>query len=341
MPPGTVQWMLEGLREMETLFGIKKILTRSYRRPTVTIGVFDGVHIGHHKVVEALINHSAKIGGESVVLTFDSHPDVIISSKRAPFITSLRHRLVLLERLGVDVCGVFHTDKTLLDMTAEEFTERILVGALGVKGVVLGFNSTFGKNARGNAAFLREFSQRWSFDVIEVRPAYHEGKLISSTVIREMIGKGEIEAAAKLLGRPVSVLGTVRTGSGRGRLLGFPTVNLDLHHEVHPPNGVYAVKVILFDVPGHKVVPEEAKARPSGQYINGLCNIGYRPTFSEGSDVLVEVHLLDFSGDLRGLDLEVIFIKRLRDEKRFDSPEELIKDIHRLRERCEAEAIFG
>lgn len=296
---------------MDTIFGTGR-LPRELRWPILTIGFFDGVHLGHQKVIGRTIRWAKEKGGESVVITFDRHPKSFLTNRPESSITSLEHRLVLLERLGIDLAVVIEFDHKIAEMSTEDFVRQIISGWLGTKGMVLGFDCSFGKGKKGDVNLVRKLGEKYGFDVRSCLPVKIDDEIVSSTSIRQKIMSGDLSGAEKMLGRPVSVLGTVVRCIGRGSNLGYPTANLDLHHEVKPPNGVYATKVIL---------------RKNEYY--ALTNIGYRPTFEEQQETAdsdrsyIEVHILDFNDDIYGEVLEVQFLLRLRDEKKFESPEAL------------------
>lgn len=299
---------------METIFGIGK-LPRGLRWPILTIGFFDGVHLGHQKVISRVIRWAKEKGGESVVITFDRHPKSFLTNSPQSSITSLEHRLVLLERLEIDLAVVLEFNHKIAEMSTEDFVSQVISGWLSTKGIVLGFDCSFGKGKKGDVHLIRKLGEKHGFDVRSCLPVKFDGEIVSSTTIRQQIISGDLLKAEKMLGRPVSVLGTVVHCIGRGSILGYPTANLDLHHEVKPPNGVYATKVKLHN----------------NEYY-ALTNIGYRPTFddqsasggftsSDGS--YIEVHILDFNDDIYGEVLEVQFLSKLRDEKKFEDAEEL------------------
>ncbi|OHB82322.1 MAG: riboflavin biosynthesis protein RibF [Planctomycetes bacterium RIFCSPHIGHO2_02_FULL_38_41] len=305
---------------METIYGLKK-LTRKINHPVVTIGMFDGVHRGHQKIIESVIHTAIEKKGESVVLTFDRHPKNAIENRPHSFITSLKHRLFLLERLCVDLTIVLEFDRKFAQITAEDFIHKILVDMLGVKYIVLGFNCHFGKNRAGDIKLVNKLASKYGYEVYEYPPVFYRGQIISSTAIRHAILDGDLEKAEGMLGRPVSILGTVVKRTGRGTTLGFPTANLDLHHEVRPPRGVYATKVRL----GDRDYP-------------ALTNIGLRPTFareafsSEDETLEIEVHILGFQESLYGHDLEIQFLFKIRDEIKFKTSEELTAQIENDKE---------
>ncbi|MCF6156555.1 MAG: bifunctional riboflavin kinase/FAD synthetase [Candidatus Brocadia sp.] len=305
---------------MEKIYGIKE-LPRKINYPVVTIGMFDGVHRGHQKIIECIRHYALTRKGESVVITFNRHPKSIIENRPPSFIISMDHRLSLFERLGVDHTVVLQFDQKLAEMTAEDFIREILVCWLGVKCIVLGFNCHFGKDRQGNITLVRKLADHYGFEVYECPPVIYRGQVISSTAIRQAILNGELDKAEAMLGRPVSILGTVVKKSGRGRILGYPTANLNLHHEVRPPQGVYGTKV-----------------RWAEQDYLALTNIGLRPTFakepftSEDETLEIEVHILDFQGSLYGQNLEVQFLFKIRDEIPFQTVEELKAQIEKDKE---------
>jgi riboflavin kinase/FMN adenylyltransferase len=295
----------------------------SLRDPVATtIGVFDGVHRGHRRVLEALVEWAHEDSGDAVVVTFDRHPKEVLTGEKPAALASLEHRLVLLARAGVDAAFVLPFDERTANTTAEEFVRVVLVGALRAKKVLLGANHRFGKGRAGDLALLTRLGPELGFEAreLELEPADAEGHVISSTAIREAIRDGRLEDAERMLGRPVTVLGQVVRGEARGRLLGFPTANLDLHHEARPPRGVYAAAVAIGE--GSSPPSERTRRRLA------VVNVGRRPTFHpEGGEDLVEIHLLDFTGDLYDRTLEVSFLAKLRDERRFSGAAELVAQI--------------
>ncbi len=299
---------------MDTIFGIKQI-QKKLAWPVVTLGVFDGVHSGHQKVIQKTIDLANKKSGESIILTFDRHPKSVLSQTQQSCITSLEHRLVLFEQLGVDISVVLEFDKKIAEISAEDFIIKILHEWLGAKVIVLGFNCSFGKGRRGNASMVRDYAEKYGFEVVTCDPLEFEGEITSSTTIRKHIIQGNLQKAKGMLGRRVSVFGTVIKGSGRGKGLGFPTANLNLHHEIKPPSGVYATKVFL-----------------EGREYKAITNIGTCPTFGESTrtdEPVVEVHIIGFDESIYGKDLEVQFLFKLREETRFESADELKLQLER------------
>lgn len=285
----------------------------------VSIGVFDGVHLGHRAILEANVRRARERGLVPTVVTFRRHPKRVLLGRAPRTLTSLEHRLELFRRAGIEHAVALNFDDELRSLPPEEFIERFLIRGLDTRTFVLGFDSKFGRDRRGTAELL----QRLGHDVEVVPVVLVQGRAVSSTAIREAVELGDLTGAARMLGRPVSVLGRVVHGEALGRSLGFPTANLDLHHELHPPVGVYACRA-------HRV-PDLADTRGRRSY-DAVANIGFRPTVRGGggpAEPRVEVHLFDFDGDLYGERLELEFVDRLRGEQRFDGPEALRQQIAR------------
>lgn len=280
--------------------------------PVVTLGAFDGVHRGHQRILDETVSWAAGLRGHAVVLTFDPLPKAVVGPEGALCITSLDHRLALLARRGLDLAVVLPFDAIVAQMPAEQFVRDLLLSWLGTRHVVFGHDSTFGRGAEGNLALLRRFEAQGLLAVRSPEPVLHQGRVISSTAIRQAIGSGDLALAEAMLGRPFSLLGTVVRGDGRGRRLGFPTANLDLHHEAIPPDGVYATLAFLDTSP-----------------LPSLTYVGRRPTFAQDdADTAIEVHLIGVQADLYGRNIEVRFIRRLRDDVRFPTPEALVAQMH-------------
>jgi len=289
------------------------------RRPIATLGTFDGVHLGHQRIIKDVVSWARSADGEAVVLTFATHPRSVTAGQPAEFITSLDHRLLLMERLCVDVAMVLEFDRALADTPADEFARKYFGELIKARGIVVGYNTRFGRNRLGDVHLLRKLGTELGFDVRQVEPVSIDGRVVSSTAIREEIRSGNLEQAARMLGRPVSLMGTIVHGDARGHSLGFPTANLDLHHETRPPDGVYA---------GYTII--------NGTTCKVLISIGSRPTFHAPlAPVVVEVYIDGFQGSIYGQDIEVLFITKLRDQQRFGTADELIRtirhDIERLR----------
>jgi riboflavin kinase/FMN adenylyltransferase len=298
-----------------TSFDLQDLPPPTREGAVVSIGVFDGVHLGHRATLEANLARARELGARSTVVTFGRHPKAVLLGREPKTLTSLEHRLELFQRIGIEHAVVLTFDAALRDLAAEDFVRDLLLGALGARAFVLGFDSKFGRDRRGTAELLRTLGH----DVRVVGQVVIGGHAVSSTAIREAVELGDLEAAARMLGRRVSVLGTVVHGDALGRELGFPTANLDLHHELHPPQGVYACFV--------RPVGTGARLTSNGF---AVANVGTRPTVADGAQrVRLEVHVLDFSGDLYGRSLEVEFVARLRGEQRFSGVAGLREQIGR------------
>ena len=279
----------------------------------VSVGVFDGVHLGHRAILEANRAWAKELGAQPTVVTFRDHPKRTLLGRAPRTLTSLEHRLELFARAGIEHTLVLPFNEKLRRTPAEEFLERFLIQGLGARAFALGFDSKFGCDRRGTPALLQELG----FDVRVVGKIQVGERAVSSTAIREAVELGDLSAAHAMLGRRPSVLGTVVHGQKRGRVIGFPTANLSLHHEMHPPTGVWAGWVRVLDHPLSGVYP-------------AVANIGIRPTLDEApGEPLLEAHLLDFDGDLYGARVEFLFARRLREERRFNGLEELSSQITR------------
>lgn len=299
-----------GMRRYE---GLDALEPSAFDAPVVTVGVFDGLHRGHRHLVEHLVAMAARLGGEPVVITFDTHPRAVIEGAAPRSILSLPHRLLLLDRLGVAATIVLPFDDAMRRMTYEAFTREILVVGLGVRGLLFGYNGRIGHDGEGTAERLRPLGRELGFEVEEAPPIALDGKPISSSRIRDAIERGDLAAAAAMLDRPVAIYGRVVHGDARGRTIGFPTANVDPEGEILPPRGVYQVVATL-----------------RGQRYGAVANIGVRPTF-ETSDAapepLLEVHVPGVDFDFYGEGIEVELVRKLRDERRFPSKEALIRQI--------------
>ncbi len=297
---------------MKILTGLRKLGSQP-RGSVVTIGVFDGVHIGHKAIIGKATAFARKSGLASVVITFDPHPVKILKpGSGAHSLISLKHRIRLIEGLGADILLVVKFTRSFSNMAAGSFVRNVLLRKFRMKRICIGEDFYFGKGAGASAGALRKLGVRHGFKVTVVRQVKSDGHVVSSSRIRKLISEGDLGGAARLLGRPVSVLGTVVKGSGIARGLGCPTANVNPHHEVIPPRGVYAVRAAF-----------------GGKEFGGILNIGFRPTFysSRDEEPTIEVHLFGFKGDMYNKDIEVYFVKRIRGETRFGSKAALARQI--------------
>lgn len=283
------------------------------RKLAATIGVFDGVHRGHQKILKKLIKEAARQNAKSLVITFHPHPrEVLNPESKTPLLTSLEHRLRLIGDMGVEYFYVIKFTKSLSRVKANDFIKKILIHKLDIKTLVVGENFLFGYKGRGNFALLKKMSKRYNLRLFGVKPMKMKTTYISSTRVRSAIEKGDLKQASLMLARPVIVFGTVIKGKKIGRRLGFPTANINPHHEAIPPSGVYAVNVRL-----HK------------RLYKGILNIGTRPTFGKDREPTIELHILNFKKDIYGKDIEIIFKRKIRNERRFSSAEALQRQINK------------
>ena len=289
-------------------------LKNPFEKAVVTIGNFDGVHKGHQAILHQVIEKAEAIGGTSVAVTFEPHPiRVLKKNGQPPLITLFEQKIELIAQSGIDVLICIRFDEAFAAVTARQFVEDILVRRIGTRAIIIGEDYAFGRNREGNVEFLRAYGKTLGFDVIVaqwISDTFHAGERISSTRVREVVTAGNVEEAWHLLGRYYQVRGRVVSGRNRGgKLLGFPTANIHLTDELCPKTGVYAVTV----------------ACKSNKY-KGVANIGYSPTFDDNI-FTVEVHILDFNDDIYNEPIRVNFIRRIRDEAKFENIEALIRQI--------------
>ena len=283
------------------------------RNPVATIGNFDGVHRGHLTLFDMVKQRAAMINGESVVITFDPHPlKVMKPGNGPPLITPTEQKLSLIKAAGIEIIFCIPFTRNFASISAREFVQNILLDGIGIREIVVGYDYSFGRGREGNIELLKEMGQTGGFLVHVAEPVHIGDRLVSSTAIRELLQEGNLPDAKLLLGRDYQISGQVIKGMNRGgRLLGFPTANLDPVDELVPRVGVYAVHVVIDDT-----------------VFEGVTNIGYNPTFGKGP-FSVETHILDFERDLVGKDIIIRFKKRLRNEKKFASIDELSDQIRK------------
>lgn len=281
--------------------------------PILTIGTFDGVHIGHQKIISKLNEEASTCGGESVLFTFYPHPRMVLNPDvNLQLIQTQEEKLAKLERMGLKHLIVFPFTKDFANTKAEDFIVEYLINQLHIKKVVIGYDHQFGKNREGSIEHFRILAEKHHFEVIEI-PAQEINEInISSTKIRKAILQGDLETATKFLNEPFELTGKVIHGKKLGKQIGFPTANIQVAdtHKIIPKTGVYAVEVIMEDMIQH-----------------GMMNIGFRPTVSEEKTLSIEVHLFDFKQDLYEKQLIVRLIHRIRDEQKFDGIESLIQQL--------------
>ncbi len=287
-------------------------------RPIVTIGNFDGIHIGHQKILQALKEKAESVQGTPVVVTFLQHPRKVLSPENPPLIiTTAAEKEKILTEMGFNNVILLNFTREMAKMNALDFYNRLLIERLGATGIVIGYDHAFGKNREGNFTFLQGLTATTGISVTQVTEELMGTRPVSSTWLRDEIEAGNMEMTSHLLGRRYSLTGNVSTGHGRGRNLGFPTANIaiDDPDKLLPADGVYAVMVYL----------------KKGKIHRGMLNIGFNPTFSD-TRRSIEVNIFDFSDDIYGSELTVEFYSRIRSEVRFSSVEELRRQLAADRE---------
>ncbi len=297
---------------MKTVYGFKNLKDK-ITPSIVTIGVFDGVHTGHKKIITQQLKEAKADKLKPIVVTFDPHPAKVLKHRgEILMLSSLSHRLKLLEYLGAELCVVINFNRNFSKKNAELFFKNILIKKLNMKKLVIGDKFSFGSEQLRSVTELKKIGRSLNFCVKIIKPKQYRGIAISSSTVRHLIEAGKLNIASKLLARPVSVLGTVIHGRKRGRIIGFKTANIDPHHEAIPPSGVYAVY-----------------SKVGCAAYKSVLNIGRRPTFNE-KDPSIEVHIFGINKNLYNKDIEVSFIKKIRPEKKFEDEDtlraQIIKD---------------
>ncbi len=278
---------------------------------SATIGIFDGVHIGHRRIISSLRKDAREKGISSCVITFHPHPQKVLRGIDIPLIVPLKERFRLLEKEGVDVTVCYSFTKEFASVQAADFVRDMLVGRLGIRTIFVGPDFFFGRNREGNINLLEAMGKTYNFEIRRVEPALLDGEIISSTTIRKLIEEGMVRKAARFLGYSFSIEGTVKEGERRGRKLGFPTANIDTDWEMLPKRGVYVTWAHL-----------------GGERFESITNVGVRPTFGDNR-LLVETHIIDFKDDVYGKPIRIEFVDKLRDERRFESIDALVEQISR------------
>lgn len=281
----------------------------------ITVGTFDGVHLGHSKIFETLFTKAKECGCRSVILTFDPHPRLVVSKNfKIKLLTSLDEKRKLIENFDIDIMIIQKFTSEFAKQTSQEFVENYLIKKIGLKHFIIGHDHKFGNNRGGDETKLKELGTLHDFAVTTVEPVLINEQIVSSTTIRNLLSAGEVGKSNLMLGRNYSFTGIVVSGATRGKILGFPTANLNIldEYKLIPQTGVYAVECLLND-----------------EKLFGIMNIGYRPTFETDGDLVIEVHLFEFNRDIYGQKLEVNLLKKLRDERKFNSKEELIYQIEK------------
>ena len=296
-----------------------KSCCEKFPAPVLTLGNFDGVHLGHQAIFQKVVERAREIKGTSIAFTFEPHPLKVLAPERSPKLLNTFHgKMKLLEHAGIQVAVCAEFDRAFADQHPEEFARRILVEGLGVREVYVGYDYAFGRGREGSIASLQEMGTRYGFSVGVVDAVQVNGTVVSSSRVRDLVTEGRVEDAPRYLGRYYHIEGNVVHGASRGHTLGFPTANIQTTNELLPAYGVYAVR-----------------SHMGGRTIDGVAAIGVRPTFGDGP-VSIEVFLFDFDGDLYGKHVEVLFIKRLRGEVKFPDADALVGQMHKDVEQAKA-----
>ncbi|MFC1887511.1 bifunctional riboflavin kinase/FAD synthetase [Candidatus Cloacimonadota bacterium] len=285
----------------------------SFNKPVIAMGTFDGVHLGHQKLLKILIDRAREIAGEAIVISYYHHPLETIHKKTFPYLlTEKDTKEKLLKDLGVDCVLYLNFDQKIAEMEPRLFLEKIIIGEINAREVIVGYDTHFGKDRRGDHKFLQSAESEFGYKIELVPPLKIDNRIVSSSIIRDYIREGNMQEANRLLGRDYSIIGIVQTGHKIGRDLGYPTINIlpADKNKLIPALGVY---MCLVDVSGSKYF--------------GVTNVGYSPTLKTTGILEVETHIIDFSGDIYGKEVEVFFCRKLRDELYFESKDELIKRI--------------
>lgn len=284
-----------------------------FKNPVVTIGNFDGVHTGHKKIIEKLIESAEAHNGTPIVITFKNHPRTVFHPESVcRMITTVEEKQKALFSLGINNIIMLNFTKEFSNLTADQFYNELLIGRLKVKELVIGYDHAFGKNREGNIDYLMKLSEKTGIIINQVEEEICNEEIISSTFLRNEIDNGNMKTVSKLLGRKYSLSGKVVKGAGRGKKIGFPTANIvpDFSEKIVPGNGIYAAAVYFND----------------GSYYYGMLNIGYNPTFN-GKDRSIEINIFDFNKDIYNEIITLEFIEKIRSEKKFNSAESLAEQL--------------
>jgi len=296
---------------MEIIRGLENIQDK--KDSVITLGTFDGLHAGHQKIIDKVVKEADSKNVQSVLVTFEPHPRLVLnnSDKSIQLLSTIDEKIEILRSFKLDIVVVVNFNLEFANNSYKDFVTNVLINRLGLKYLVLGYDHHFGKNREGNFNSLKELANQHNFSIDKVDPLYVDEAIVSSSLIRKYLLEGEVHLASIYLERQYKLVGSVVKGDGRGKILSFPTANIEIKdsHKIIPKNGVYAVDV---DLKGHKY--------------KGMMNIGYRPTFDK-EDHTLEVHVFDLNENIYNENLTVYFKKRLRGELKFSSQEDLVKQL--------------
>ncbi|MCR4416415.1 MAG: bifunctional riboflavin kinase/FAD synthetase [Ignavibacteria bacterium] len=303
---------------MNVYYDINEI--KKDKNTILTVGTFDGVHLGHQKIINEMIYQSVENNCRNLVITFDPHPQIVLSKENSiRILTTLDEKLEYLNYLVVQNVLVINFTKEFSQLDFRTFVEDYLVNKIGLHTVVVGTDHHFGKNREGNPEILTELGRAFDFNVVKVEPLILDGQKISSTRIRKALMNGNVKFANEMLGKKYVLKGKVVKGNQRGATIGFPTANIEVNSKdkLIPARGVYFVEVDLVE-----------------KSFYGMMNIGYRPTFNNTSELMLEVHIFYFDGNIYDEPITIRFIERLRDEKKFNTIEELKSQLQFDKQEC-------
>ncbi|MGA3174345.1 MAG: bifunctional riboflavin kinase/FAD synthetase [Syntrophorhabdales bacterium] len=282
-------------------------IEEKFKNPVLTIGNYDGIHIGHRRIIERVKANAKALSGTSMLMTFNPHPlHILRPHGESAAIVPLAEKKRLIEEAGIEVLIIVPFTVRFAHLSPETFITSILVERLAIRGLVVGYDFRFGRQGRGDIALLEEAGHKAGFFVETVGPITLEGEKVGSNRIRRLVAEGDVSTAARLLGRPFAIEGTVVRALGRGRDIGYPTINLETDYSLIPKNGVYVTEVAF-----------------EGSRHGGLTNIGHNPTFEKGQKRSIETFILDFDGNLYERRVRLHFLARIRDEMKFETAEEL------------------
>ncbi len=286
-------------------------ISEKFKNPVLTIGNYDGLHLGHRRIVERVKERAREIDGTSMLMTFHPHPlKVLRSGKEVAAITPEDQKEKVIEATGIDVLLVVPFTDEFSRITPEDFVKTLLVEKLAIRGLVIGYDFRFGAAGKGDVALLQKMSSEYGFFVEVMGAIAMDGEKVGSKRVRSLLKDGDVAVVTHMLGRPYMISGEVVRAKGRGRTIGFPTINLQTDYPLIPKNGVYVTEVEM-----------------DGERYGAVTNIGHNPTFENGQERSIETFILDFEGDLYGRKVSLYFFERIRDEERFASVDELMARI--------------
>jgi riboflavin kinase/FMN adenylyltransferase len=290
----------------------------AFKNAVLTVGTFDGVHKGHKAILREVVNHATQVTGESILLTFEPHPrKLLFPDQPLGIITPRYQKLRLISNEGIQHIVVVPFTKEFANQSAQEYIENFMVSIFHPHSIIIGYDHRFGHDRKGDIKLLEEYAPLYNYELIEIPPQLIDEAAVSSTKIRHAITEGRMEDASHMLGRNYSLTGRVMHGNKLGRTLGYPTANIKPTEpeQILPANGIYAIQAIH-----------------NGQRYNGMLSIGYNPTVTDKKELRIEANLFDFDKEIYGDTLEIFFIKKLRDEQKFDSLEDLKEQLHKDKE---------